>query len=396
MQSIDPLPWAAGPYSIKRHGATITNCDSEPVQTPGCVQDHGALLVLRESDLTIAQISENAEHWLGQSASVLLEQPASAVLGTAGETLMRNILDKEPVERNPLYAFTLPSSADRPPLDVSVHTIDNAVIVELEATGRTTATEPNYYEIVKKTVNRLQMADSLPTFCQMATEEFRTLTGLDRVMVYKFHADGHGEVYAESKRENLAPWLGLHYPADDIPKPAREVFKKIWVRPMPDVRAPLHELVPLAHPDTGRPLDMTYCALRGASVMYTEYLQNMRVSAGLTMPIRRESELWGLIACHHYSGPAYLSYGVRAACEFLAQVVSLQHKAGGRTRPSRLSAKGGGCAQPARCNSRPRGRADSHGGWQAQSSGCHRCRWRGIPLPEPLVDYWHNSRRAGA
>ena len=72
---------------------------------------------------------------------------------------------------------------------------------------------------------------------------------------------------------------------------------------------------------------MTHCTLRGASIMYTEYLQNMQVDAALTMPIRRDGELWGLIVAHHYSGPAQVTYGVRAACEFLSQVVSLQHKA---------------------------------------------------------------------
>ena len=145
-------------------------------------------------------------------------------------------------------------------------------------------------------------------------------------MVYKFHADGHGEVFAESKRDDLPPWLGLHYPADDIPKPARDIFTKIWLRPLPDVAGDLAELVPLVNPDTGKPLEMTYCALRGASVMYTEYLRNMRVTASLTMAIRQGEELWGMIAGHHYSGPYHVSYLLRAACEFLAQVVSLQHK----------------------------------------------------------------------
>ncbi len=146
-------------------------------------------------------------------------------------------------------------------------------------------------------------------------------------MIYRFHSDGHGEVFAESKREDLPTWLGFHYPAEDIPKPARDVFTKIWVRPTPDVGSDLAELVPLVNPDTGKPLTMTYCSLRGASVMYTEYLKNMKVTAGLTMPIRRADELWGLITCHHYSGPFHVPYQVRAACEFLAQVVSLQYKA---------------------------------------------------------------------
>jgi len=77
----------------------------------------------------------------------------------------------------------------------------------------------------------------------------------------------------------------------------------------------------------GKPLSMTHGALRGPSIMYTEYLQNMGVKAALTMPIQRDGELWGLIACHHYAAPSSVPYNVRAACEFFAQVVSLQHNA---------------------------------------------------------------------
>ncbi|MDP3231549.1 MAG: ATP-binding protein [Myxococcales bacterium] len=321
------LPWDGQPYSTKRHGLTLNNCDSEPVQTPGCVQAHGALLVLRPSDLTVLQASENCEALLGHSPEKLLGRPIAAILGLGGEGRLRAFLEAEPTDRNPLYVRTLPERGGVPPLDVTVHTIDGVAVVEFEATGRTDAGEPDYYALVKKTVNRLQTADTLKQFCDIAAEEVRALTGMDRVMVYKFHPDLHGEVFAESKRADLDPWLGLHYPADDIPKPARDVFKKTWVRPTPDVAGGLAELVPLVNPDTGRALIMTYCALRGASVMYTEYLKNMKVTAGFTMPIRRAEELWGLIACHHYSGPKFIPYQVRAACEFLAQVVSLQYKA---------------------------------------------------------------------
>ena len=322
-----PPPWASQPYSVKRHGVTITNCDNEPVQTPGCVQAHGALLVLRPTDLTILQASENTDRLLGHTAQTLLNKPVRAAVGPDGEARLKAFLATEPTDRNPLHVFSLPARNGVPPLDVTAHTIDGVAVVEFEATGRTGVGEPDYYALVKKTVARLQTAQTLREFCDLTADEFRTLTGLDRVMIYKFHADGHGEVVAESKRADLDPWLGLHYPAGDFPQPAREVFKQIWVRPTPDVAGDLAELVPLANPDTGRPLTMTYCALRGASVMYTDYLKNMTVTAGLTMPIRRAGELWGLIACHHYAGPKHVPYQVRAACEFLAQVVSLQYQA---------------------------------------------------------------------
>ena len=338
-QATASAPWDTQPYSTKRHGLNISNCDAEPVRTPGCIQAHGALLVLRLSDLSILQASENTQAILGCAAPQLLGKSVAAVVKIEGEERLRSILATEPTERNPVYAFTLPQSDLIAPMDVTVHTIDGVVMVEFEATGRTSPGtsaglaapgprhQPDYYALIKKTVARLQAVDTVQGFCQALADEVRVLSGLDRVMIYKFHADHHGEVFAESRRDDLAPWLGLHYPAEDIPKPARDIFAKTWIRPVPDIHGELAEMTPLVNPDTGRPVDMTFCMLRGVSVMYTEYLQNMGVSAGLTMPLRRDNVLWGLIACHHYSGPHYVPYELRAACEFLAQVGSLQHRA---------------------------------------------------------------------
>jgi two-component system, chemotaxis family, sensor kinase Cph1 len=332
-------PWDTRPYSIKRDGITILNCDDEPVRTPGCIQAHGALLVLRLSDLLILQASENTQAILGQPARELLGQNVAAVVKAEGEIRLRSILATEPTDRNPIYAFTLPLGEHAPAMDVTLHTIDGVAMLEFEATGRGLPArdtgpmapgprhQPDYYSIIKKTVARLQAMDTVQGFCQGLADEVRLLSGMDRVMIYKFHADHHGEVFAESRRSDLAPWLGLHYPAEDIPKPARDIFAKTWIRPVPDINGELAEMVPLVNPDTGKPVDMTFCALRGVSVMYTEYLQNMGVSAGLTMPLRRGNVLWGLIACHHYSGPHHVPYELRAACEFLAQVGSLQHHA---------------------------------------------------------------------
>ena len=327
------LPWESEPYSVKRHGLTITNCDSEPVHTPGCVQAHGALLVVRLSDLSVLQASDSTQVLLGHAAAGLLGQPADTVIGQEGVVLLKELLAKAQSDRNPMHLLTLPSAVvpgeNRivAPLDVSFHTIDGVGVLEFESIGRSDAGEPDYYALVKKTVTRLQGAKSLKQFCDLVTDEVRQLTGLDRVMVYKFHADGHGEVIAESRRGNLDPWLGLHYPAEDIPKPAREIFTRTWIRPIPDVSDVLAELVPLVNPDTGKLLDMTYCALRGVSTMHTEYLRNMGVAATLTMAIRKNENLWGLIACHHYAEPKHVAYHMRAGCEFLAQVVTLQHQA---------------------------------------------------------------------
>jgi chemotaxis family two-component system sensor kinase Cph1 len=325
-----PLPWEDGPYSVKRHGVTLTNCDSEPVQTPGCIQAHGVLLVVDRTDLTILQVTENAQALVGVGADALLGRPVAAALGELGEesqSQLRAFLDRGGSDENPLYVLTLPARPGAAALDVTVHTLDDVAIVELEATGRSEGVVPDPYAVLKTSVARLQRASSVVELSRMMTDEVRAVTGFDRVMVYRFHPDGHGEVFAESRIESCAPWLGLHYPAEDIPRPAREVFKKVWCRPVPDIEGGLAELVPLVHPRTKRPLTMTQCALRGPSIMYTEYLRNMGVTACLTMPIRRDGDLWGLIACHHYAGPKAVPYQIRAACELIAQVGSLHLQA---------------------------------------------------------------------
>jgi chemotaxis family two-component system sensor kinase Cph1 len=319
-------PWADAPYSIKRHGLTLENCDSEPVQTPGCIQSHGALLVLRITDLSVLQASENTAAVLGTRAADLLGRPVADLLGAEHAARLRELLSHGHLEGNAVPAFTWAAPAGRKALNASLHTSAGVAVLELEPGLDADAVADGLtLGHLGAAVTRLQAMQGVQSFCQQVTEEVRQLTGLDRVMVYRFHADAHGEVLAESRRSDLPSWLGLHYPESDIPRPAREIFKRIWIRPLPDAAAALAELLPLANPDTGLPLDMSHCALRGASVMYTEYLANMGVAASLTMPLRVDGELWGLIAGHHQTVTAF-PQSLRAACELLAQVASLQIK----------------------------------------------------------------------
>ncbi len=317
------------PYSIKRHGISLSNCDDEPVQTPGCIQSHGMLLALRLDDLVVTQVSENCALWTGLSVDQVLAGPLSQVVGAEAAERIRALSHTEVLDHNPCYALTarLPGSpADASPVDMTIHTADGVLLLEMEPSGRgppVVGQDGDYFSMVRKTIGRLKSSRSLADFCEVVAHEARRITGLDRAMVYHFHADDSGEVMADARREDLPSWHGLRYPASDIPRPAREIFKKIGVRPLPHAQGGLCEMVPLLNPDTQRPLEMTHCALRGASVMYTEYLQNMGVAATLTMPILRDGALWGLIACHHYT-PRPLAYPLRAAAEFLAQIASLE------------------------------------------------------------------------
>jgi light-regulated signal transduction histidine kinase (bacteriophytochrome) len=313
---------------------TPDNCDREPVHLPGFVQPHGVLLVLRPDDLVIVQVTENSAPWLGIAPADLLGQPIETVVGRENADSLRTHAAREPLENDPRYVFSFtprfsphPTTGAGPrELDVTAHLADGALVLELEATARSQQKASDIFGLVNGAVARLQATQSLRTFCQTVTEEVARLTGLDRVMVYRFADDDSGWVFAETTAKGLEPLLDLHYPAEDVPKPARDIYNKIWLRPLPDAQAEPVQLIPVVNPHTGKPLDMTYCFLRGASSMYKEYLKNMGVRMSFTMAMHHNGRLWGLIAGHH-SEPKVVPHAIRAACEFLAQVVSLQLRA---------------------------------------------------------------------
>lgn len=152
--------------------------------------------------------------------------------------------------------------------------------------------------------------------------EIRKLTGLDRVMLYKFDPEGHGTIIAEDKQERLAPFLGLRYPKTDVPQQARQLYLENWVRLITDINYEPVEIIPTTNPATHQPTDLSQSVLRSVSPLHIEYLQNMEVAASMSISIIKDGQLWGLIACHHYS-PKFVSYEIRSACEFLGQVMSL-------------------------------------------------------------------------
>ena len=301
----------------------LTSCDREPIHVPGRVQPHGVLLVLAEPDLRIMQASTSTAQYLGRAAESLLGQPLAALLGHEYVQYLRNILDIETIDQNPLYIWTSQLGAVGQHFDGLIHRHNGALILELEPSHTASAPRPDFYRLVKTVVARLQGAPSFDAFCNTAVAEVRALTGFDRVMIYTFDADGHGSVIAEALAPDVRSFLGLHYPASDIPQQARALYLRNWLRLIPDARYTPADVVPTLTPDTGAPLDLSYATLRSVSPIHLEYLANMGVRASMSISIIDDGALWGLIACHHQS-PRYLPYEVRAACEFLGQAFSLQ------------------------------------------------------------------------
>jgi len=308
--------------------ADLTNCERELIHLAGSVQPHGVLLVLREPDLTVVQASANCETLLGWPLEALLDRTVD-VLGGDLARAVRELVAAHDLERPvPLRARTaFRGGADERQLEGSVHrTPRGGLVVELERVdGAGLAAEPVTFQSeqlkqrLAEAVQRFSTASNFSLLFDSAARCFRDITGYDRVMVYKFDPDGHGQIIAEARDPRIESLLGHHYPATDIPQRARELYIRNRVRVLVDVHYQASALMPRSK--AGEELDMSLCYLRSMSPLHIQYLKNMGVTATLVASLVRDGRLWGLVACHHYS-PRNLRYAVRAACEMFAEVIS--------------------------------------------------------------------------
>jgi light-regulated signal transduction histidine kinase (bacteriophytochrome) len=321
----------------------LDNCEREPIHVPGSIQPRGVLLAVSEPDMVVRQVSRNLADVVGRAWDDALGRPLAEVLGNApAQAVVRSASAFGDLrERNPVE-LVLDRQGTPVPVDAILHRAVHAaagdgtgtgtepvpastLVVELEpAYGPRPFSFPNTYQAVRGTISELNRASDLQELYDITAAAVRTLTGFDRVMVYRYDADYNGEVVAEAKQPGLNSFLGLHYPASDVPAQARALYEKNWVRLISDVGYVPAPLEPVDLPTTGRPLDLTYSTLRSVSPIHCEYLSNMGVRASMSISLLRGDRLWGLIACHHYSGPHTPPYATRAAAEFLGSTLSLR------------------------------------------------------------------------
>ena len=297
----------------------LTSCDQEPIHIPGAIQPHGVLLVLDEAALTIEQASENAGDHLGRPLEHVLDQPLSAALGDTPTAQVRAALDGDRwKELNPL---AIAACGRR--FDGIVHRHAGATILELEPSFPT-APEATVHQPLRQALMRVQSAQTLVELAEAVVHDLRQMTGFDRVVLYQFDDEGNGAVIAESKGPSLDPYLGLHYPASDIPRQARVLYLANPLRIIPDARYTPARIVPGARQKHAAPLDLSFAVLRSVSPVHLEYMANMGVLGAMSISIRVRDGLWGLISCLNHSGPRRLPYELRSACEVLGISASLQ------------------------------------------------------------------------
>jgi two-component system, chemotaxis family, sensor kinase Cph1 len=296
----------------------ITNCDREPIHIPGAIQPHGVLLALQEPELIITQASENASGLFDVEVSSVLGRTLSSALPEDSFMAVRAAAQIEHLaEVNPLRIAVNGRASDG-----VLHRYQGTLILEIEPRVAAAPAERSHHPLRRAVLN-LQAAATLPDLLATGAEVVRRLTGFERVMIYSFDQDGHGSVDAEVRSDGLDSYLGLHYPASDIPRQARELYLRNGIRFIPDARYTPVALTPALRPDTGSPLDLTFALLRSVSPIHLEYLANMGIRASMSVSLVVRDQLWGLISCAHHGGPHYVPYEVRSDCELVGRMMSL-------------------------------------------------------------------------
>ncbi|KAL2506840.1 Phytochrome B [Abeliophyllum distichum] len=317
------------------------------IQRGGHIQPFGCMIAVDEADFCTIAYSENARELLGIMLHSVpsLERPEILTIGTDVRTLFspsssvlleRAFGAREITLLNPIWVHSKYSGK---PFYAILHRIDVGIVIDLEPARNQ---EPalciaGAVQSQKLAVRAISHLQSLPggdikLLCDTVAESVTELTGYDRVMVYKFHEDEHGEVVAESKRPDLEPYIGLHYPASDIPQASRFLFKQNRVRMIVDCHATPVRVI--QGESLVQPLCLVGSTLRAPHGCHAQYMENMGSVASLTLAViingidedgggRNSTRLWGLVVGHHTSARC-IPFPLRYACEFLMQAFGLQ------------------------------------------------------------------------
>jgi light-regulated signal transduction histidine kinase (bacteriophytochrome) len=301
--------------------ADLSNCDREEIHIPGSIQPHGALLVLEPVTLRVVQAGGDLERLLRATTSQLL---GGTLTGRLSETELRKLAAAAKSHadlQRPRHLFALEFDDGNRRADALLHASSGFLILELEPQQES---EPDdSLALVQSMMRRVQGTETISDAYEAIVDQVRASSGFDRVMLYRFLSDGSGSVEAEARGAGIEPYLGLRYPASDIPQQARALYLRNWTRLIGNAHYTPAPLTALAGHMTAGPIDLSQSALRSVSPIHLEYLANMGVVASMSLSLVIDGKLWGLIACHHHA-PRFPPYRLRVAYELFAQMASFQ------------------------------------------------------------------------
>ena len=319
MSAAGPLPENVG----NRHRQPDDRCAAEPIHTPGTVQPHGVLLAADPAkNLAWVAASANCSDMLGSEPG---EAGIASILGTDFVTQLAEQARSGTLDPAMPWETTLRHPDDAGALDVACHAHGGLVLIEVEPVDAADA-ERSASAIgqLQRSIAELRANEGgLEELAAALVRGVRRITKYDRVLLYRFDADWHGQAIAEDRADDgPVSLLGLHFPASDIPSQARALYTRSLMRWVPSrdaVPVPLR----LAPGSAGRAIDLSYARLRSLSPTHMQYHRNMGVDGTMSLSVLDGRALWGLVVCHH-RGPHRTAAGQRAAAAALTDAFALR------------------------------------------------------------------------
>lgn len=280
--------------------AALRQCAEEAIHLIGQVQSGHALISIDVAADRFVHLSANAGSLFDSGLEALWQTPPSGLFGKAQLDLLQRRAASWKGRGPRMMEIEYPAGLIR---SSWVHRTEELLVFETSADrGNPGAIvdADEWDDAVRESLAKIEKVSSLDEKLAIAVHETRVLGGFDRVMIYRFLPDGTGEVVAEEVRGDWEPYLGLRYPASDIPPQARALFAKNDMRLIRDTAAAPVPL--LASPLAGGKdavLDLSLARYRQPAAVHVEYLKNMGVTASFVTAILVEDQLWGLISAHH-------------------------------------------------------------------------------------------------
>ena len=297
----------------------LTNCDREPIHIPGQIQSHGFMIVLDQGG-KIRFFSDNIQNFIPRIEKNLLDKSIEYLENFFENTPLNNMLAQV------LHLGRINGYEQINPYQVTILGKRFYLIISRSAQYEVLEFEPDgsaanidVQKLIGRSVSEMLADKNLQNLLNNTAVQVKNIIHYDRVMIYRFADDGHGEVVAEARNEELESWLGLHYPTSDIPKQARELYKLNLTRLIADVSTVPSKI--FADPIQTDPLDLTWSQLRAVSPIHIQYLKNMGVASSFSISLIYKKELWGLVACHSYT-PRFIDFKSRESAKLIGQILS--------------------------------------------------------------------------
>jgi two-component system, chemotaxis family, sensor kinase Cph1 len=275
----------------------LETCELEALHLSGAILPHGTLLVV-DRDGKISHVAANIADWLGTPPEAWLDQSlpdelATPLLDLALKSGSRLMLED---------VMQAPAHTGKGLLDlVASRNQEQSITLELTASqveGYSSGFDPGCPPLLTSFSNSPTDKQTITAAQEELVQHIMNITGFQRVMLYSFREEGDGQVIAEARQgEAFGSYLGLRFPASDIPHIARALYLKNPWRLIPE---PAKDPVPLLS-RVGSAPDLTYSDLRSVSEVHRVYLANMGVTASLSFPVISGGVLIALVACHHNS-----------------------------------------------------------------------------------------------